>query len=166
MGWAIFLLYFLKTREWAGKWAKFFHSLGNTRIQKLLQAKRVTHPFMSKISLIPPKMICHTTRISIHNWLWLNFGRKIMDDSSSPRFIGGKNDWMISSSIGVWILSLRYQGGERRRRYKLKTQCTLGLVKLTAYDFREWFLIFASLTEIELIICNANHSTQCEWAKS
>ena len=122
---------------------------------------------MSKISLIPPKMICHTTRISIHNWLWLNFGRKIMDDSSSPRFSGGKNDWMISSSIGVWILSLRYQGGERRRRYKLKTQCTLGLVKLTACDFREWLLIFASLTEIELIFCNANHSTitKCEWVR-
>ena len=76
-----------------------------------------------------------------------------------PCFSSGKNDWMISSSIGVWILSLRYQGGERRRRYKLKTQCTLGPVKLTACDFRQWFLIFASLTEIELIFCNANHST-------
>ena len=39
--------------QWAGKWVKFFHSLGKILIQKLLLAERVTHPFTTKISFTP-----------------------------------------------------------------------------------------------------------------
>ena len=107
---------------------RFFHNLGIICLQKLLLAKRVSCPIKAKISFSLSKVICHTTKIPIHNWLWLNFG-------SSPPFLRWKervNDFLLNWCM-KWILSLRYQGGERRRRYKMKTQCTVGPVKVTSW---------------------------------